>query len=152
MVNIPVKYIPKHFKAKELVSPAVYSKYGDNSLKFIDVRILIFLDTLRENLGVPIVVNGGGNTQRCLRENICPIVKGKTQNGSIYLSAHVLGRGVDISSPKMSAQDIFNHIVKNYSKYKYYINRLESDKVTCPKGYVHIDNMGTSEDLHIFNP
>ncbi|MBC2855326.1 hypothetical protein H3N56_02310 [Cetobacterium sp. 2A] len=62
----------------------------------------MFLDTLREDLGVPVLVNrpSHGITQRGLRTTLDSIVIDKVKSNKLYLSAHVLGRGVDFEVPK----------------------------------------------------
>lgn len=108
-------YKCKYFKAKELVSPAVYEIHGENSFKYFSKNILIFLDTLREDLGVPILVNrpSVGITQRGLRTTVDNIVKDKVKKNSLYLSAHVLGRAVDFEVPRMDMKKVYERIINN---------------------------------------
>lgn len=47
----------KYFKVKELVSTKVYRILGERAGRYISKDIILFLDTLREDLGVPILVN-----------------------------------------------------------------------------------------------
>lgn len=49
-------YLPKHFCIQEFVPPDVYQQWGDKSLMFIDERLLITSDVLREFFG-PMIVN-----------------------------------------------------------------------------------------------
>ena len=102
-------YKCKYFKGKELVSPEVYKIHGENVLKFISRDILIFLDLLREDLGVPILVNrpSVGITQRGLRTTIDSLVKEKVKSSKLYLSAHVLGRVIDIEVPSMDKKKVY---------------------------------------------
>ena len=71
----------KYFKIQELVSEAVYKKYGDKSWEFIDTKLIKVLDLLREHFNKPITVNnwlwGGNLQQRGLRTNCDEIVKGQ---------------------------------------------------------------------------
>ena len=90
----------KYFKIEELVCRHVYEKFGDKAWMFIDDRLIETLNLLREKiLGVPMIINtwkdGGGYSQRGLRCNRCQIVREKT---SPYLSAHILGKGVDFNA------------------------------------------------------
>lgn len=147
-------YRCKYFSAKELVSPAVYKIYGENSFKFFSKNILLFLDTLREDLGVPVLVNrpNVGITQRGLRTTIDSIVKDKVKNNKLYLSAHVLGRAVDFEVQNLNMKTVYEHIINNQKKY-FMITRIESPNVTLPKGYIHVDDMCTGKNgIHIFLP
>lgn len=125
----------KYFKPYEIVSKTVYTIYKDESIKFMDNRLLETLDVIREILGVPLVINdwywGGKNQQRGLRENTCQIVKSK--GNTLYLSSHCFGRAFDAVSAKMSAENMRKKIVDNAYKLPYPI-RMESN-VT----WLHVD-------------
>lgn len=125
----------KYFKPYEIVSKTVYTIYRDESIKFMDNRLLETLDVIREILGVPLVINdwywGGKNQQRGLRENTCQIVKSK--GNILYLSSHCFGRAFDAVSAKMSAENMRKKIVDNAYKLPYPI-RMESN-VT----WLHVD-------------
>lgn len=147
-------YKCKYFKAKELVSPAVYEIHGENSFKYFSKNILIFLDTLREDLGVPILVNrpSVGITQRGLRTTVDNIVKDKVKKNSLYLSAHVLGRAVDFEVSRMDMKKVYERIINNPKRYNM-ITRIEDPNVTLPKGYIHIDDIETGKNgIYIFKP
>ncbi|MGL4998397.1 MAG: hypothetical protein ACRC5T_05455 [Cetobacterium sp.] len=147
-------YRCKYFSAKELVSPEVYKVYGENSLKFFSKNILLFLDTLREDLGVPVLVNrpNVGIIQRGLRTTVDSIVKDKVKNNKLYLSAHVLGRAVDFEVQSLNMKTVYERIINNQKKY-FMITRIESPNVTLPKGYIHVDDMDTGKNgIHIFLP
>ena len=147
-------YKPKYFKAKELVSPEVYKVHGENSIKYISEDILIFLDSLREELGVPILVNRPklGITQRGLRTTVDELVQTKVKENRLYLSPHVLGRGVDFEVPGLDLKYVYNKIINNPKKY-ITIKRIENPNVTIPKGYIHVDNIETGKNgIYIFRP
>ena len=144
----------KYFKAKELVSPDVYKIHGESALKYISKDILIFLDTLREDLGVPILVNRSnyGITQRGLRTTVDELVKNKVKSNTLYLSAHILGRAVDFEVPNMNLREVANIIINNPSRYNT-ITRIENPDITLKDGYIHVDNIETGKNgIYIFNP
>jgi hypothetical protein len=64
-------YKPKYFKTHELVDKQTYEKFGEKSLMFFDIRILKFIDGLREYFNEPITINnwhvGGRYENRGLR-------------------------------------------------------------------------------------
>lgn len=135
--------IKKHFDVRELVSKDVYNAMGQNAWKLFDTRLLETLYVLRNNiLMVPMVINtwkaGGSYSQRGFRENISEIVKQKTAQGKIYLSAHCMGMGVDFHSTKMSADECRKIIAANAKELPYSI-RLENGK-DAPT-WVHLDVM-----------
>ena len=138
----------KYFKIQELVSKDVYEKYGEKSWEFIDERIIKILDLLREHFDKPITVNnwifGGNLHQRGLRANKDEIVKSKSD---YYISQHCLGKAVDLNVKGMTAQEVYEEILKNKSKFPL-ISRIENIKNTPT--WVHIDVANTDE-FKIFN-
>ena len=112
-----IEALKGYFSIKELVSKQVYKKYGeDKCWCFLNPMMLETLLILRRDiLKVPMVVNnwssGGTLEQRGLRSNKDPLVADKKD---IYLSAHVLGSGIDFSSGKMSADKMRDFIEKNF--------------------------------------
>ena len=128
----------KNISTKELVCPHVYSKYGEKSIKFFRKEALETLDVIRNVIVcAPLIINNGKNlTQRGLRCNICELVANKTKAGKMYLTAHSFGAGFDISSPKYTANQIREMIIKNQDKLPYKI-RIEHEK-DAPT-WVHFD-------------
>lgn len=136
-----VNEVRAYFDVRELVSKAVWQKYGESSWRFFDPRLLAVLLALRRDiLRVPLVCNnwssGGTLQQRGLRENVCEIVKAKTLNGTLYLSAHSLGMAVDLSSGKMTADQMRDTIQKNAAKLPYKV-RIEG--AAGAPTWLHID-------------
>ncbi len=138
----------KYFKIQELVSKAVYEKYGEKSWEFIDERLIKTLDLLREHFNKPITVNnwlfGGNLHQRGLRANKDEIVKNKSD---YYISQHCLGKAADLNVKGMTAQEVYEDILKNKGKFPL-IARIENIKNTPT--WVHIDVANVNE-FKIFN-
>jgi len=141
-----VEEVKKYFGIKELVSEQVYKKYGEAKCwAFFDTQLLETLLVIRRDiLGIPLTINNwaskGSFGQRGLRANKDPMVVDKK---GLYLSAHVLGSGVDFSSSKMSAKDIRKKIKEKQDLLPYPI-RLEDDE-SAPT-WVHIDVATTPEE------
>lgn len=135
-----LKDIKKYFQLQELVSKAVYDKYGDFAWNFFDEKLLATIVALREKiLCVPLVCNnwksGGSLSQRGFRENTCEIVSEKTKANKIYCSAHCIGKGVDLSSGKMTAEQMRKRIEESKHLLPYNV-RIEKDV-----NWLHIDIM-----------
>ena len=100
----------RYFQIEELVSKAVFIKYGETSWQFFDPRLIETIDWIKENLNRTIVINnwlwGRHLEQRGLRENTSNIVVSKTEHGVIYLSGHVLGMAVDFDVTGITAQEV----------------------------------------------
>lgn len=140
--------VSKYFKIQELVSEAVYKKYGEKSWEFIDTKLIKVLDLLREHFGKPITVNnwcfGGNLNQRGLRANKDELVVNKKD---YYISQHCLGKAVDFNVKGMTAQEVYEEILKNKDKF-YLISRIENIKDTPT--WTHID-VANVDGFKIFN-
>lgn len=102
------------FDVSELVCPHTIARFGEKSWQFSDTNTLHTLLVLRsEILCVPMTINNSESTQRGLRCNLCSIVKGQKKQ---YLSAHVMGKGFDVVSEEMTAQEMRDKIVENADK------------------------------------
>ena len=140
--------VSKYFKIQELVSEAVYKKYGEKSWEFIDTKLIKVLDLLREHFNKPITVNnwlwGGNLQQRGLRANKDELVANKKD---YYISQHCLGKAVDFNVKGLSAQEVYDEILRNIEKF-YLISRIENIKDTPT--WVHID-VANVDKFKIFN-
>lgn len=102
------------FDVSELVCPHTYKRFGEAAWQFFDTETLHTLLVLRkEILRVPMTINAGESTQRGLRCNLCAIVKGQKNQ---YLSAHLMGKGFDVVSSQMTAQEMRDKIFENADK------------------------------------
>ena len=153
--NEIIERLKKYFDIRELVCPHTYKKFGDKSWMFLSTEILHTLLVLRTViLDVPLICNnymiqGGTLSQRGLRCNLCSLVKEKTENGILYLTAHMNGCGLDLTSTYMSAKEMQARIKKNIDKLPYGI-RMEmlTDKVN----WLHIDCYHYGDDkIVMFN-
>lgn len=136
------------FSIKELVSPVVYDKWGNQAWMFFDENILKDLDTIRESYGSSIVINNwsfGGDLKQCgLRSNMDDMVKAKK---TLYLSAHCLAKGFDLHCGNNHHSKLWQHcydliLHKKLKSFK----RLENFKATPT--WVHID--GFQSDSIVF--
>lgn len=140
-----IKALQKNFDIRELVCPDVFQKFGNKSWMFLDTEILHTLLVLRTDiLNVPLFCNnwynGGEFKQRGLRCNLCDEIKKKTESDTLALSAHLNGRGIDLTSPKMTAEQMRRRIRDNWQKLPYPV-RIEEGKT-----WLHIDCYYDTED------
>lgn len=140
--------ITKYFALPELFSAKVVAKYGEQAWSFLDHRLLDVLVWLREGLNVGLVCNTKTMQQRGFRENTCDMVANYTKQGHIYCSSHVLGKGVDLSSPKMSAEQMRQWVRKNIDTCPWPIRIEHGDSAPT---WLHIDVCNISDNkLQIF--
>ena len=134
--NELISKLSKNFKVQELVCEHCYNKFGESSWQFLSTELLSTLYTLRYIIfNKPITVNtwhnGGGFSQRGLRCNMCQLVNSKM---SVYISAHMLGKGIDFNVTGLTSDDVNQTVNDNVDKFEYPI-RLESNT----DGWSHID-------------
>lgn len=134
----------KHFTLFELVCPHVLAKYKDQSWQFIDSRLILNLDTIRERLNKPIYVNRAGLTQRGLRCPQCQIVRDKFEAGVLYMSAHTMGKAVDFDVDGMEAEEVRNWLA-GHGSYLPYPIRVENDV-----NWVHIDVFPNNDNVKVY--
>lgn len=136
--------IKKHFSIYELVDQETFRVHGERAWKFLDSDMLQALLIIRVRLGRTITVNDwhwdGPFSQRCLRTNTCSIVSKKTSANKLYLSAHVMGKGIDFDVEGMEAEDVRDWILKNEDLFTSKI-RLEHKRNSTglPITWVHLD-------------
>lgn len=105
--------VRQFFDVDELVCNHTCTKWGDKSWQFLDTSFLHTLLVIRRDiLKVPMYCNHykAGTYQRGLRCNMCNLVKTK---GSVYLSAHILGKAGDFTVQGMTAEQARQKIKSN---------------------------------------
>ena len=145
-----ISSLKKYFKVKELVCPHVLEKHGERAWMFL---VTIYLHTLlvlrRDILKVPLVCNTATLTQRGLRCNLCDVVKEKTEDDIVYLSAHHLGIGGDLSSPEMTAEEMRQKIEEKQDLLPYPV------RIELKVNWLHIDcydDIDNDNKITYFNP
>ena len=139
----------KHFKIQELVSERVYNEYGQYAWNFFDPRLIETIDWIRGLFNKPVYANdwyrGGHLQQRGLRENLSPIVREKTLEGTLYLSGHTMGRALDFDVEGMTAEEVRRILIRVADQLPYPI-RIEKDV-----NWVHVDMMDMGVPVYLFN-
>lgn len=103
--------VQKFFALSELVCPHVLQRDGEKAWRYLHTDLLRVLLWLRkEVLFVPLVCNTKTLKQRGFRCNCCEIVRENTAKGTLYVSPHMLGMGVDLSSNAMTVDEMRKRI------------------------------------------
>lgn len=140
------------FCIQELVCPHTYKRDGELAWRYLTTELLHTLLVLRTDiLNVPLTCNnyhitGGKLTQRGLRCNLCPEVRQRTDNNVLYLSAHVAGCALDLSSTRMTAEEMLQRIKANSHKLPYNVRIEEGVK------WLHIDTYDMGVKVFTFKP
>lgn len=145
-----IEELQKYFNIKELVCPHVFKKHGERSWMFLSTLYLHTLLVLRTKiLKVPLVCNTKMLTQRGLRCNLCDIIQEKTDADIVYLSAHHLGIGGDLSSPEMTAEEMRKKIEEKQDLLPYPV------RIELKVNWLHIDcydDIDNDNKITYFNP
>lgn len=134
--------IRKYFRIEELVGKTTFKRYGSESWKFLDFRLLWAMLIIRTNLNRKIYVNnwhkGGGFSQRGLRSNVQQIFRVYFRRRKLYLSGHVMGKAIDFDVEGMTACEVRVWIVENEHLFPFKI-RLENTQGGKVISWVHLD-------------
>jgi hypothetical protein len=132
------------FDLHELVCPHIFIKYGDFAWNFIDPRLVILINTIRDRYNTGIIVNNWHNrgefSQRGLRCQMCDIVKEKIEKNELYMSAHIFGKGVDFDVEGKVAEEV-RVWLKSHPNWWPYSFRLEKDV-----NWIHLDLYNNTEN------
>jgi hypothetical protein len=140
------------FNVKEFVCPHIYERFGSSAWNYIDKNLLEVILWIRKTLNRPMTINNWGSgksySQRGMRCNLCQEVKDKKQ---AYLSAHVLGQGVDFDVQGMTAMEVRKWIDDHKDQLPHKI-RLEKTCNGVECSWVHLDVRNeTAEKIVYFN-
>lgn len=136
-----IKELKKYFNIQELVCNHTYNKFKESSWQFLDTKLLHTLLILRtEIFKTPMVCNYTAHYQRGLRCNLCGLTREKTEKNSLYLSAHLLGKAVDISMKTITGVQA-REMIKKYQDLLPYPVRIEKNV-----NWLHIDVRDTHGD------
>ena len=145
--------VKKYFKLEELVSEAVYKKYGETAWFIFSTELLTCLLLVRVGIGKPITVNtwhvGGKFDERGYRENLSDIVLAKSTKEELYVSGHVLGIAVDFTVKGMTAPEVREWIVDNQDMFPCKI-RLERSINGRLINWVHLDTKYYEENPKVY--
>jgi hypothetical protein len=126
--------ISEHFIVQEFINPETYKKDGDQSIKLIDSRLIEIAEFLRMDLGIPITINnwhvGGRFHESGLRDP-------NTTTGA-KLSAHKIGKAIDVKAKGFDGQRWYEYVKKNYKKlYDLGLRRIEDRSIATT--WCHMD-------------
>lgn len=138
----------KYFELHELVCDHILKKYGETAWQFIDPRLKITIDWIRDKTGRPVYINnyvwGGNQTQSGVRCNLCDLELGYALGAELYMSAHPQGQAFDFHILGMTAIEARKWIMEHEKELPYPI-RLEK-KVD----WVHLDVRDTGQKVYLF--
>jgi len=131
----------KYFKIHELVPKKMFEKYGEKAWRYVDVRLIESIDTLKEhfNLGTMTINNyfwGGSREWSGIR----------TPESKYYSygSQHSYANAIDAVFSHYSAEEVRNYIIDNKDLFPY-IKGIE-----LGVSWLHID-VRNEDKIILFN-
>lgn len=105
--------IGAYFDLREFVPQIIWQKFGDKSLWFMDKKIFLLADFIRNRIGKSMTINnwnsGGTFNLRGFRPP-------DTTTGG-QLSQHKFGRAIDFNIQGMAPQEVYKDIIDNQDMY-----------------------------------
>lgn len=141
--------VSANFSLQEFIDPETFKKFGDQSIWFLDQKIIHIAQFMRERFKLPVTINSwhtGGTFQfRGFRPPACTV--GAT------LSQHRFGRGIDCNVDGVFPRDVAKDIIQNFSTYKKYgLTTIEDPGATETWSHIDVRNNNNSENLLIVKP
>lgn len=140
--------INDYFQIEEFVPPSIFSKYGQNSLWFIDPKIINLATAYRKYFDAPITINNWHNSGTFSLRGYRP----PDSDVGAQLSQHKFGRAFDCNVVGMTPQDMYKAIIANQVYFMSFgLTTLENIEFT--KTWLHSDVRQTNQPtLLIVNP
>lgn len=137
-----------NFHITEFVPKEIWERYGENSIWFIDMRVVNICELIRSRFNKPVIINdwrsGGQYHESGYR------MPETTTGGK--LSQHKFGRAADIKISGISPKEIAKDIIANFDIYKK-VGLTTIENVDMTPSWNHIDCRKTDLDSPlIVNP
>lgn len=123
--------VSEHFILQEFVPKFIFDKWGEKSIQFIDFRIVLFAELLRQNMEQPIIINNWHKVGTYQESGL----RAFTSKTGASMSQHKFGRAIDVKLlnnsgniiDKHSGAILRTHVFENYALYKHLITTTEAD-------------------------
>lgn len=143
--------LTKNISLQEVVPKVTFDKWGVNSIRFIDKRIVFAAQSMIDRYGTCIINNWSSGGQFDGRGYRPP-----TEETGGKESQHRFGRAIDLDPTKITPQEMFADIMKNQELIlSFGITTVED--ITMTPTWIHIDNRqvvweGKQDKLLIVKP
>lgn len=126
--------ISEHFVIQEFVNPETYAEHKEDSIDFIDKKLIDIAEFVRVDLGVAVTINnwhtGGQFKESGLRDS-------NTKTGS-KKSAHKSGKAIDVKVKGMTGNMWYEFVKRNAKNlYDLGLRRIEDKSLAI--SWCHMD-------------
>jgi len=141
--------ISNHFFIQEFVPKGVFDSFGFKSTWFIDPRLIVLAESIRDHFQKPITINnwhtGGKFYERGFRVP-------ESTTGAKY-SQHRFGRAIDFNVEGLEAHEVYLEILNNEVAFRL-AGLTAMENIEFTKGWCHCDirNIPLSNNILIVNP
>lgn len=141
--------VSPHFDLREFIPEQIYKTYGDQSIWFVDIRLVEGMEWLRTFFAAPITINnwhvGGTFQYRGFRSPQATV--------GARLSQHKFGRACDFNVQGMTAPQVFEAIKSDWAVISKHTFFTTIEDVSDTPTWVHLDGRQTrSNELLIVKP
>jgi hypothetical protein len=139
-------YRTTYYALQELVPPEIFTERGNAAWELLDDRLLITLDQIRKETGHPIIINNWHEDGPYRESGLC------SAGSSVHakFSQHKYGRGADLKSKGLNAQELHAYILANHEKFPY-VTVLEN--IAFTPTWVHADVRNSNwTGIRVVNP
>jgi hypothetical protein len=144
--------VSKNFILQEFIDPVTWKEYGNSSLWFIDRRVILIAQKLRDKFGKPITINNwdSGGTEGLSG------YRPPDANIGGFKSQHKFGRAADLKiygMPLNGANELRDEITKHFNDIYYPLGLTVIENGNYAKDWCHFDCRWTGlSSLFIVNP
>jgi len=140
--------VSKNFILQEFIHKHTYDTFQDNSIWFIDNRIITIAQAIRDHFGKPMLINDWHLQGRLNNRGFRP----PGSDVGAKLSQHRFGRALDFNVLGLDVREVYHEIKgDDYFFKELGITAMENIKNT--PSWVHVDIRFTGRDkLFIFTP
>jgi hypothetical protein len=157
--------VSENFELEEFVSKNIFETWQAKSIWFVDVRLFIFLETLRKRMKTEMVIN----TWHYKEENLIALNNKFATNYNIEnrlqyrgfrepactegteLSQHRFGRAIDFDCIGLEAETVRKELENNFSIYRLYgLSAIETNISWVHADLRFVDSKNLAPSLFIF--
>lgn len=141
--------VSTNFEIREFIDKKTFNRFGEASIWFIDPRIILVAQFIRERHGVPVTINNWSSGGQYNYSGFDP--PGGYRK-STSLSQHRFGRAADLKFKGMTVQEAYKDIMDSQALYlKVGLTTVEG--ISHTPTWLHIDVRTTKMDtIKVVNP
>ena len=141
-------YMSKKFQVQEFIDPITFGRFGKASIRYMDTRLIKFMDRLRVLVNAPITINdylwGGERKWSGTR------LPGFPHHSK--WSGHSWGRALDFKVEGMTPEEVHKVIHDNWDELKEFsgLDGLRMEHTDDTPTWIHVDSLQQDGSIYTF--